>query len=124
MLSRVPCDIRSTIGALMWRRLMNHSCEPSLQQLQFMQLRGYFRVLFAATRHIYPGDELTIDYSALTNLMLSMLLSVFEASLLLTDMAGAASEFHPFRSCIRSQGLHRHDDWVPHGDSSRQPLHT
>ena len=51
-----------TVSAL--RRLMNHSCEPSLQSLEVVQLRGYFRILFVATRHIHPGDELTIDYSA------------------------------------------------------------
>ena len=45
-------------------RLMNHSCEPSMQPFEVFQRRGYFRILFAATRHIYPGDELTIDYSA------------------------------------------------------------
>jgi SET domain-containing protein len=49
---------------MLWRRLMNHSCEPSLQQLHIMQLRGYPRIPFVAARHIYPGDELTIDYSA------------------------------------------------------------
>ena len=46
------------------RRLMNHSCEPTLQAQELNQLRGYFRILFMATRHIYPGDELTIDYGA------------------------------------------------------------
>ncbi len=46
------------------RRLMNHSCEPTLQAQEVNQLRGYFRILFMATRHIYPGDELTIDYGA------------------------------------------------------------
>ena len=45
-------------------RLMNHSCEPSMQPFEVFQRRGYFRILFASTRHIYPGDELTIDYSA------------------------------------------------------------
>ena len=43
---------------------MNHSCEPTLQAQEVIQLRGYFRILFLATRHIYPGDELTIDYGA------------------------------------------------------------
>ena len=46
------------------RRLMNHSCEPTLQAQEVIQLRGYFRILFMAMRHIYPGDELTIDYGA------------------------------------------------------------
>ena len=35
-----------------------------MKPFEIFQRRGYFRILFAATRHIYAGDELTIDYSA------------------------------------------------------------
>ena len=46
-------------------RLMNHACEPTLLPEEVVQLRGYFRIVFIALRHIYPGEELTFDYSAL-----------------------------------------------------------
>ena len=46
------------------RRLMNHACEPTLLPEEVVQLRGYFRIVFIALRHIYPGEELTFDYSA------------------------------------------------------------
>ena len=63
--AKVPAFCSNLImGSFSWRRLMNHSCEPTLQPLEVRQLRGYFRILFAAKRHIYPGDELTIDYGA------------------------------------------------------------
>ncbi len=43
---------------------MNHACEPTLLPEEVVQLRGYFRIVFIALRHIYPGEELTFDYSA------------------------------------------------------------
>ena len=43
---------------------MNHACEPTLLPEEVVQLRGYFRIVFIARRHIYPGEELTFDYSA------------------------------------------------------------
>lgn len=43
---------------------MNHSCQPTVRPYEVTQLRGYFRIVFVAIRNIYPGDELTIDYSA------------------------------------------------------------
>jgi SET domain-containing protein len=43
---------------------MNHACEPTLLPEDVVQLRGYFRIVFIALRHIYPGEELTFDYSA------------------------------------------------------------
>lgn len=51
-------------GVFAVSRLMNHSCEPTVGQYEVKQLRGYFRLLFIAIAHIYPGDELTLDYSA------------------------------------------------------------
>ena len=42
---------------------MNHACEPTLLPEEVVQLRGHFRIVFLARRHIYPGEELTFDYS-------------------------------------------------------------
>ena len=51
---------------------MNHACEPTLLPEEVVQLRGYFRIVFIALRHIYPGEELTFDYSAFLTLLQDM----------------------------------------------------
>lgn len=50
------------VGKSCPRRLFQHSCDPCLMAVSCRQRRGYFRLVFFARRHIYPGETATLMF--------------------------------------------------------------